>query len=183
MTPQRLSWHVISLFLVLYLSQLQPIDSFRGFKIKTSSRNRRFGSKIFDVNVIADGTDCLESHTYPYICSYCMYHSITGTEQIVSIPADATILSALISEGVNVSYSCQTGLCTECASYVHDGLEHIELEAAILDEEISAQGYVLTCCARISGPGVKLELGMGEILYEAQFGELVDNHRRRNPKS
>lgn len=45
-------------------------------------------------------------------------------------------------------------------------LDNVKLEAAVLDPEISAMGFVLTCSATVEGAGVELELGAGEKMYE-----------------
>ena len=66
-------------------------------------------------------------------------------------------------------------------SRVEEGMEHIELEAAILDPKVTEHGFVLTCSAHLMGSGVRMKLGVGDEFYEAQFSDLVDNHRRNNP--
>ena len=104
-----------------------------------------------------------------------------GNEKTLSISGENTILAGLDAAGVDAPFSCQTGLCTECASLVEKGMEHIELEAAILDPAVTAQGFVLTCSAHLTGSGVRMKLGVGEEFYEAQFSDLVDNHRKSNP--
>eukprot|EP00752_Nemacystus_decipiens_P010008 g8923.t1 len=55
-------------------------------------------------------------------------------------------------------------------------LGNVELDAAVLDPDISARGFVLTCSATVAGPGVELELGVGDKMYDAQYGELVQGH-------
>ena len=104
-----------------------------------------------------------------------------GEEKTLTISGDDTILAGLDKGGVDAPFSCQTGLCTECASLVEKGMENIELEAAILDPKVTAQGFVLTCSAHLTGSGVRMKLGVGDEFYEAQYGDLVDNHRKNNP--
>lgn len=104
-----------------------------------------------------------------------------GEEKTLTISGDDTILAGLDKAGVDAPFSCQTGLCTECASLVEKGMENIELEAAILDPKVTAQGFVLTCSAHLTGSGVRMKLGVGDEFYEAQYGDLVDNHRKNNP--
>lgn len=48
-------------------------------------------------------------------------------------------------------------------------LDQVKLEAAVLDPDISAMGFVLTCSATIEGPGVELELGAGDKMYEVSL--------------
>lgn len=47
-------------------------------------------------------------------------------------------------------------------------LDNVKLEAAVLDPEISARGFVLTCSATVAGPGVALELGVGDKMYDVR---------------
>lgn len=47
-------------------------------------------------------------------------------------------------------------------------LGNVELQAAVLDPETSAKGFVLTCSATIKGPGVEMELGAGEKMYDVR---------------
>lgn len=45
-------------------------------------------------------------------------------------------------------------------------LGNVALDAAVLDPDISARGFVLTCSATVAGPGVELELGVGDKMYD-----------------
>lgn len=45
-------------------------------------------------------------------------------------------------------------------------LDKVKLEAAVLEPEVSARGFVLTCSSTIAGSGVELELGAGDKMYE-----------------
>lgn len=45
-------------------------------------------------------------------------------------------------------------------------LGNVELDAAVLDPDISARGFVLTCSATVAGPGVELILGVGDKMYD-----------------
>ena len=47
-------------------------------------------------------------------------------------------------------------------------LDKVNLEAAVLDPETSARGFVLTCSATVEGPGVELILGVGDKMYEVR---------------
>lgn len=107
---------------------------------------------------------------------------LNGEEKVVSIPKDNNILAGLMDTDLNPPHSCRAGLCTECAAFVEEGMEQIQFEAAILDPKVSKLGFILTCSARVNGPGVKLKLGAGDDMYEAQYGNFVSTtHRERNP--
>lgn len=60
-----------------------------------------------------------------------------------------------------------------CAAMVTNNLENVELEAAVLDPDISARGFVLTCSATIRGEGVEMELGVGDKMYDVSAGPSV----------
>ncbi|CAM9623717.1 unnamed protein product [Chrysoparadoxa australica] len=72
--------------------------------------------------------------------------------------------------------SCRTGLCTECAALVEKGMESVSLDAAVLDPEVTAKGFILTCSARITGPSVELLSGQNEQMYDAQYGSFREDH-------
>lgn len=61
-------------------------------------------------------------------------------------------------------------------------LDNVKLEAAVLDPDISARGFVLTCSSSVSGPGVELEIGVGDKMYEVRvsffepFGCVASNY-------
>ncbi|CAM9675528.1 unnamed protein product [Hapterophycus canaliculatus] len=108
-------------------------------------------------------------------------HDVTVTLEdggIRSVMAEdgQSILDALEAHDIDAPHSCRSGLCTECAAMVTANLDNVELEAAVLDPEISARGFVLTCSATVAGPGVALELGVGDKMYEAQYGEFRKGH-------
>ena len=62
----------------------------------------------------------------------------------------------------SIIFSC----VNRCAAIVTANLDSVKLEAAVLDPEISAMGFVLTCSATVEGGGVELELGAGDKMYE-----------------
>lgn len=61
-----------------------------------------------------------------------------------------------------------------CAGMVSANLNNVKLEAAVLDPDISAMGFVLTCSATVDGPGVELELGAGDKMYEVSVASRKD---------
>ena len=78
--------------------------------------------------------------------------------------------------GKEPPFSCGVGLCTECAALVVQGQSNIELEAAVLDEETTKKGFILTCSSKVNGEGVKLILGQHEKMYDSQYGNFVKDH-------
>ena len=108
---------------------------------------------------------------------------LNGSEKKLSISGADNILSGLLDSDYKAPHSCRSGLCTECAAFVEEGMENIEFEAAFLDPKVADLGFILTCSAKIKGTGVKLKLGAGEDMYEAQYGEFVTaTHRNPNKR-
>lgn len=75
----------------------------------------------------------------------------------VRIPADVTILDALLKEGVDASYSCREGVCGTCEVRVLSGLpDHRDL--ILSDAEKAANQSVIICCSRALGDELVLDL-------------------------
>jgi ferredoxin len=96
---------------------------------------------------------------------------IDGTEHMVPINSADTILNQLDKAGLDPPNSCRVGLCTECAALVTANQDAISYDAAVLDPETTAKGFILTCSTRVTGPGVELVLGQHEGMYDSQYGE------------
>ena len=97
-------------------------------------------------------------------------------ERVVELSGDMTILDALLQAGEDAPHSCKAGLCTDCAVLALSGQESIELEAAVLDPETTEKGFVLACSAKVRGDNISLLLGVGEDMYEDQFGQFRKDH-------
>jgi len=88
-----------------------------------------------------------------------------------SCPEDQDIISAAQANGIDLPYSCSSGVCTSCASLVLDGL--VEQEDAMgLNDELKEKGFALLCVAY---PKSDLHIIIGEEveddLYNDQFGK------------
>ncbi len=97
-------------------------------------------------------------------------------ERVLELSGEMTILDALLVEGEAAPHSCKAGLCTDCAVLALSGQDNVELEAAILDPETTEKGFLLSCSARVAGDGISLLLGVGEEMYEDQFGDFRRDH-------
>eukprot|EP00611_Tribonema_gayanum_P026779 TRINITY_DN6462_c0_g1_i1.p1 TRINITY_DN6462_c0_g1~~TRINITY_DN6462_c0_g1_i1.p1 ORF type:complete len:167 (+),score=40.24 TRINITY_DN6462_c0_g1_i1:43-543(+) len=105
-----------------------------------------------------------------------------GEEKVVSIEPGTSLLVAAEGADIEAPFSCRAGLCTECAGMVVQGGDNVHLEAAVLDPEVTAQGFVLTCSATVTGEGVVIQLGAGEAMYEAQYGGFRRDHEAMQSK-
>ena len=100
-----------------------------------------------------------------------------GKDETISVPESETLLDALINAGIDAPYSCRTGLCTECAARVTEGLDNVALQPSVTEEKTTAKGFVLTCASNVTGPGVVLELDQGDAMYDSQYGNFRDDHQ------
>lgn len=81
---------------------------------------------------------------------------LNGEKFTMNIPADKTVLDALIDLGKDPPYSCTSGACSTCIAKVTDG--KVEMEACFaLDDEEVAEGYVLTCQAHVTTEKLKID--------------------------
>ena len=80
---------------------------------------------------------------------------LAGKTYDVVVPADKTILDALIDEKIDAPYSCTSGACSTCVAKVHSGEVSMDVCYVLVDSEVKA-GYVLTCQARCQSPEVEL---------------------------
>jgi len=89
-------------------------------------------------------------------------HEVTinyeGQAHKVSVPADKPILEAFLDEGIDLPYSCQSGLCTACRCKKVSGEVSMDEDEGLSDSEIQ-QGYVLICVGHPKSDDVELEVG------------------------
>ncbi|MGU3501666.1 PDR/VanB family oxidoreductase [Mycobacterium sp. C31M] len=75
---------------------------------------------------------------------------------VVAVPADQTILAAVLSAGADVLYSCEEGSCGSCETTVLDG-EVLHRDSALTDAERAA-GSMLICVSRANCPRLVLDI-------------------------
>lgn len=72
---------------------------------------------------------------------------IDGSSQTVKLGyADQSILDQGLSEGMNLPYSCKSGVCTTCRAKLLEGEVDMEVNYGLEPEEIK-NNYILTCQA------------------------------------
>ncbi len=79
----------------------------------------------------------------------------TGRDVLVA-PGE-TILGALIAEGVDVSYSCEEGVCCACETRLLEGTP-LHRDSDRSPEDHARLGTVMICCSRSRAPRLELDL-------------------------
>ncbi len=67
-----------------------------------------------------------------------------------------TVLETLIKAGHDAPYSCTSGACSTCVAKIKSGTVAMDACFALDDDEI-AEGYILTCQARVTSPSLEIE--------------------------
>jgi ferredoxin-NADP reductase len=65
---------------------------------------------------------------------------------VTKVAADQTILEAAEASGIYLDYSCSSGICGSCTSYLQEGSIHAP-QAKALDESDIENGDFLPCCS------------------------------------
>lgn len=71
---------------------------------------------------------------------------------------NSSILDAALDAGLDMPYSCQSGLCTACRGKCLSGKVKMTDNEGLSDEEIS-EGYVLTCVGHPASAKLEIEMG------------------------
>ncbi len=81
-----------------------------------------------------------------------------GQEHKVIVKPNDTILASALDQGVDLPYSCQSGLCTACRGKALSGQVKLDEEEGLSQSE-RAEGYVLTCVGHPMTDDVVIEIG------------------------
>lgn len=81
-----------------------------------------------------------------------------GAEYKVMVSAKTTILEAALDQGIDMPYSCQSGLCTACRGKALSGKVKLDEEEGLSKSERD-EGYVLTCVGHPLTDDVVIEIG------------------------
>ncbi|WP_028217078.1 PDR/VanB family oxidoreductase [Paraburkholderia oxyphila] len=83
--------------------------------------------------------------------------TLARSGRIVEVPAGTTIVEALRAGGVEVSVSCEQGVCGTCLTRVLSG-EPDHRDVYLTDDERAANDQLLPCCSRARTPMLVLDL-------------------------
>ncbi len=81
-----------------------------------------------------------------------------GQEHKVVVPPNKGILESALDQGIDLPYSCQSGLCTACRGKALSGKVKLDEEEGLSASE-RAEGYVLTCVGHPLTDDVVIEIG------------------------
>jgi len=81
-----------------------------------------------------------------------------GQEFKVPVPPHKAILETALDQGIDLPYSCQSGLCTACRGKCLSGKVKLYEEEGLSQSE-RAEGYVLTCVGHPLTDDVVIEIG------------------------
>jgi len=89
-------------------------------------------------------------------------HEVTirydGQEYKFVVEPNRTILETALDQGIDLPYSCQSGLCTACRGRALSGQVKLDEEEGLSQSE-RAEGYVLTCVGHPMSDDVVIEIG------------------------
>mgnify|MGYP005746440537 FL=1 len=72
---------------------------------------------------------------------------LDGEKNDFTMENDSNILDEALSNGIDVPYSCQGGVCLTCMGKVKNGNVEMEENGMLSDDEID-EGLVLTCISK-----------------------------------
>ena len=76
--------------------------------------------------------------------------TIEDLDRKITAQAGATLLAALLSQGVPFAYSCESGNCGACkCELVHGDVGGLEYSEQALSSEESSNGVILACRSRV----------------------------------
>lgn len=81
-----------------------------------------------------------------------------GQEHHIVVESGKTILETALSQGIDLPYSCQSGLCTACRGKALSGKVKLDEEDGLSKSELE-EGYVLTCVGHPLTDDVVIEIG------------------------
>ncbi|SEJ39623.1 ring-1,2-phenylacetyl-CoA epoxidase subunit PaaE [Cyclobacterium xiamenense] len=82
---------------------------------------------------------------------------LEGSEHVVDVLPGKTILEAGLEEGLDMPYSCQSGLCTACRGRLIAGKVTMDEDAGLSEKEI-AEGFILCCSSKPADSEVKVRI-------------------------
>lgn len=92
-----------------------------------------------------------------------------GQTYTIQAPDDKTILQSALDAGIELPFSCTSGVCTTCAAQILAG-EIDQPDAMGVSPALQAKGYTLLCVA-YPRSDLKIASEKEEVVYQLQFGQ------------
>jgi ring-1,2-phenylacetyl-CoA epoxidase subunit PaaE len=80
-----------------------------------------------------------------------------GDTYKISVGPDESILDRALDEGIDLPFSCQSGLCTACMGKCTSGKVMMDEDETLTEEEV-AEGFVLLCVGHPLTDDVEIEV-------------------------
>ena len=80
---------------------------------------------------------------------------LDGEKNDFTMENDSNILDEALSNGIDVPYSCQGGICSTCLAKIDKGSVEMDNNQILTDDEVE-DGYILTCQARPTSDEVEV---------------------------
>lgn len=118
--------------------------------------------KIFKESFVIPTIDKEQKKEQPAGPAEKQAHEVTvrydGQEYKFVVQPNRTILETALDKGIDLPYSCQSGLCTACRGKAISGKVKLDEEEGLSASE-RAEGYVLTCVGHPLTDDVVIEIG------------------------
>lgn len=84
---------------------------------------------------------------------------LNGEPHKINVPAGKFILQAGLDSGLDIPFSCQSGICTACRGKCESGEINMNNDDGGLSDSELADGYLLTCVSQPITNDVVIEIG------------------------
>ena len=81
---------------------------------------------------------------------------LDGEKNDFTLKNDSNILDEALSNGIDVPYSCQGGVCLTCMGKIKCGKVEMEENGMLSDDEID-EGLILTCISKPSSDEIIID--------------------------
>ena len=82
---------------------------------------------------------------------------LARSQRSLTVSAESSILDELLLEGIDVGFSCMSGMCGSCLVSVLEGVPD-HRDAVLTQEERSQGDCIILCCSRSRTPVLVLDL-------------------------
>jgi ring-1,2-phenylacetyl-CoA epoxidase subunit PaaE len=132
------------------MDAISPVIMSQGVKSENLHREQ-FSRKLEDLLSQAKSESVFEEQSMVRILLDGKWHEI-------AVSGKSSILDAALDNGLDMPYSCQSGLCTACRGKCTKGKVRMDETEGLSDEELE-EGYVLTCVGHAASSEVEIEIG------------------------